>query len=312
MQGVIVVLNDELDTSDAMCRRENGTSGGESTKPNNRFSRVVVVVYSRSTKTTCRRRRRRPAFSCPPRRSRQRLRCLWTMDGFSLPSQVQVMPRLRITRQSFTMSGAGSSQPSARPGDHVGTLADLGTTYALEDDEDDESTPRRAPTNTLHPLDDVDTGDKSEATPIAETPANRLRALLSRSPGSATPTQRYRSTSATSSKAPTGSGSPGFNFDSSKPLDLTTPKHPFSPPFDEPPMSVARENLRSLFVHALRDPGDTPVKNGQRRRSNSIGSSAVDGTPVKARAHAKRLNLSDEEADHMSSAYIFLHLAIYG
>ena len=223
------------------------------------------------------------------------------MDGLSLASQVQVTPRLRLTRQSLSITGAGPSHSSTRLRDQAGTSGDLQTSFSVERDEDEESTPRRAPIDVLHPVDDVvveGDGNQSEATPLADTPANRLRALLARSPSSATPTQRYRGTSSSSGKAQMEPYSP-----SQEDYEPITPKHPFSPPLEDPPTSVARESLRDIFAQALRDPGDTPVKEQRRRRRNSIGSSGVDESPVKARARAGRKSFSDEETERMSSTY---------
>ena len=125
------------------------------------------------------------------------------------------------------------------------------------------------------------------------------RALIARSPGSATPTQRFAGHTAVGEET----------LEPALPqTDVTTatPSHPFSPPFEDPPMSVARESLRDLFAHALRDPGDTPVKNGRRPRRNSVGSSSVDESPMQARARTKRMSFSDEEVDHMSSESLSL------
>ncbi|KAH9176532.1 hypothetical protein EDB89DRAFT_1837333, partial [Lactarius sanguifluus] len=78
--------------------------------------------------------------------------------------------------------------------------------------------------------------------------------------------------------------------------------------FDPPPKwanssttSSARENLRSLFTHALRDPGDTPCKDARR---NSIDLSEVEDSPridrviqERSRNKGKRTSFSDEELE---------------
>jgi hypothetical protein len=273
-----------------------------STRTNNVFAFVVVLG----------RRHQNNVANVPlaallvlPRFSAPSLSTTASMEGHSTTSQVQVMPRLRLTRQSLSVSGAGPSQTSTRLGAQADLSDDLRASYSVDGDEDEESTPRRAPSDALHPMDDVVEGDgsRSEATPTADTPANRLRALLARSPGSATPTQRF-----------VGRNTAEGNGPSTSQLDYATatPKHPFSPPLEEPPASVARESLRDLFAHALRDPGDTPVKEGRTRRRNSFGSSGISGSPVRTRTRTKRMSFSDEEIDHMSSesfGHCFLRLA---
>ncbi|KAF8502142.1 hypothetical protein F5888DRAFT_1632097 [Russula emetica] len=83
-----------------------------------------------------------------------------------------------------------------------------------------------------------------------------------------------------------------------------TSSHPRDGPTHRQTRASARESLRSLFTHALRDPGDTPRK-GVRR--NSIDLSEVEDTPrsgrvmeERARNKGKRMSLSDEELDKSS------------
>ncbi|EMD37770.1 hypothetical protein CERSUDRAFT_50423 [Gelatoporia subvermispora B] len=75
--------------------------------------------------------------------------------------------------------------------------------------------------------------------------------------------------------------------------------------------SVARESLKDLFAHALRDSGDTPRKGKQRR--NSIDLSEVEDSPrielvekERAKNKGKRKSLSDEEADNSSAYYVII------
>jgi hypothetical protein len=85
--------------------------------------------------------------------------------------------------------------------------------------------------------------------------------------------------------------------------------------FEPPPKwtntstTSARESLRSLFTHALRDPGDTPRKDARR---NSIDSSEAEDSPrndrviqERARNKGKRMSFSDEELDKSSSSRSF-------
>ncbi|KAH9079174.1 hypothetical protein EDB83DRAFT_2341102 [Lactarius deliciosus] len=81
--------------------------------------------------------------------------------------------------------------------------------------------------------------------------------------------------------------------------------------FDPPPKwanssttSSARENLKSLFTHTLRDPGDTPRKDARR---NSIDSSEVEDSPridrviqERSRYKSKRTSFSDKELETSS------------
>ena len=78
--------------------------------------------------------------------------------------------------------------------------------------------------------------------------------------------------------------------------------------FDPPPiwanfstMSSARENLKSLFTHALHEPRDTPHKEARR---NSINSSEVEDSPQidhviqeRSRDKGKRMSFSNKELE---------------
>jgi hypothetical protein len=130
-----------------------------------------------------------------------------------------------------------------------------------------------------------------EPTPVqttvapTDTPAARLRALLSRVPNSP-------SNSGGFTHARVASSEPDSDFDPPRASSTNTP-------------SIARESLKDLFSRALRDPGDTPQKN--RRRRNSIDVSEVESSPrverERAKNKGKRRSLSDEEADKPSSMY---------
>ncbi|KAJ6497864.1 hypothetical protein C8R45DRAFT_1130350 [Mycena sanguinolenta] len=69
----------------------------------------------------------------------------------------------------------------------------------------------------------------------------------------------------------------------------------FDPPRFSPPPSEARKSLKDVFAHAIREPGDTPVKAGRIRRNST---SEVDDIPRdNAKNKGKRKSLSDEEVD---------------
>lgn len=115
-----------------------------------------------------------------------------------------------------------------------------------------------------------------------DTPALRLRALLAR-----VPTDR--------SNAAAVPSSPESEIE--------------APDFGSSTMqSYAKESLASLFSHARREAGDTPVKSGRgRARRNSVDASDLDsGSPrvQKVREETKdykgkRKSLSDEESEGM-------------
>lgn len=187
------------------------------------------------------------------------------------------IPRLRLPRfsppykdQALTPVAGPSHNPDLLSADD-------------DNDEDAESTPRMSASATLD-------RESPRATPTpglaADNPTARLRALLARvpnSPNNATPTT------------------------SSRPLTLPATSEPESD-FEAPQSivttsSFARESLKELFSHALRD---TPRKHGRPRR-NSIDTSEVDASPrvekERERHKAQRRSLSDEEAEKSSSMY---------
>ena len=184
------------------------------------------------------------------------------------------VPRLRITRHSqlslSPLDDDFSRTPTAGP-----------SRLNPHDSEDTEDTPRIPVTSSL----------PSIYTAVDDTPAARLRALLAQVPNtsSASRTQLLHE--------------PPPPLPSDRDSD-----------FDPPPKwanssttSSARENLRSLFTHALREPGDTPRKDGRR---NSIDSSEVEDSPridrviqERSRNKGKRTSFSDEELETSSSSF---------
>lgn len=149
------------------------------------------------------------------------------------------------------------------------------------DDEDEESTPRR-PALEISKAGSPGATENAES-PVVETPAARLRALLARIPNSSTPKARAppSPTEIESDFEPPGSSSPQNNNGN---------------------QTSARESLRDIFSRALRAE-ETPIKDRfQRRpRRNSIGSSGIEESPMKMRV--KRQSLSDEEAEKSTSTW---------
>jgi hypothetical protein len=171
------------------------------------------------------------------------------------------IPRLRLSRNGIPYDTADAG-PSVHP---------FSTMSAVElSDDDQQLTPRLTPAATI--------------LAGADTPAARLRALLSR--------------------VPTSSKSPAMPHPRSSPSEIESD---FDPPTEIPSNtpSIARESLKDLFSRALREPGNTPQKDKTRWRRNSIDLSEVDATPrlqlENGRNKGKRRSLSDEEVDSPSS-----------
>jgi serine/arginine repetitive matrix protein 2 len=176
------------------------------------------------------------------------------------------VPRLRVTRHSHhsPLDDHLSRTPTAGPS----------RLHAQNDDsEDTEATPRVPVISTL----------PSTFSVTENTPAARLRALIAQVPNTTSVSRTQ----------------PLHEPPSSLPSDRESD-------FDPPPRwanastNSARDSLRSLFVHALRDPGDTPRKSARR---NSIDSSEVEDSPridrvmqERSRNKGKRMSLSDEES----------------
>ncbi len=188
------------------------------------------------------------------------------------------IPRLRLPRHSPHLAEEALT-PVAGPSHNPNLL------HADDDeDEDAESTPRMSSSA-------IDRhSPRVAAIPGLPTdnPTARLRALLSRVPNSPP-----------NGNMPHASGS--------RPLIIPSgsePESDFEPPHSiASASSFARESLKELFSHALRDPGNTPRKHGRPRR-NSIDASEVEASPrvevERASYKAKRRSLSDEEADKSS------------
>jgi serine/arginine repetitive matrix protein 2 len=188
----------------------------------------------------------------------------WVMDfSPSLPS----IPRLRLTRHSqlSPQDDDFSRTPTAGPS----------RLHALHDQsEDTDATPRLTVSSSLPSMYAV----------TEDTPAARLRALLAQVP--------------TTSLAPRTQllHEPTPSLPSDRESDFEAP-----PRWSNLSTSSAREGLRSIFTHALRDPGDTPRK---RARRNSIDLSEVEDSPrndrviqERARNKGERMSFSDEELD---------------
>ncbi|KAF8160953.1 hypothetical protein B0H34DRAFT_673022 [Crassisporium funariophilum] len=115
----------------------------------------------------------------------------------------------------------------------------------------------------------------------SENPAAVLRALLSRLPAHP--------------PSPTQAQDPSLIYASERESDYDMSE---SEPMQGAP-SIAQESLKDIFSKALRDPGDTPQKNGRRR--NSIDTSEVEASPRVAKERAnnkgKRRSLSDDEVE---------------
>lgn len=185
------------------------------------------------------------------------------------------LPRLRLSRlgpkydDDLNTPQAGPSRLSPNLRTPIGGHDDS------ENGDDAQSTPRM-PLITSIPL---EPSSINSATPTAETPSARLRALLS----------RVQQSPSTARPVPAPPSEPDSDFDPPRSSPLNTP-------------SIARESIKDMFSRALRDPGDTPQKKGRRR--NSIDISEVEASPrveqERARNRGQRRSLSDEEPDNPS------------
>ncbi|KAF5326092.1 hypothetical protein D9611_000119 [Ephemerocybe angulata] len=185
--------------------------------------------------------------------------------------------RRRITRtipgdESTTTASSVQAGPSRLP--DFTQLVDVNFSEMDNNHEDTESddhaTPRFAATSRIPP-------------PNGETPAARLRALLSLVPNERTPTAQP--------VPPPPLEEPvtdyESDFDKGESINATT-------------ASIARESLRDIFSRALRAPGGTPQK--QKQRSSSVEPSESESVPrqerEKSRIRGKRKSLSDEEVEN--------------
>lgn len=207
------------------------------------------------------------------------------------------LPRLRLTRfnhitpsylenNSFTpIAGPSRLSPDFKP-----AAKDSDST----DEEDDaESTPRLS-TSAIVP-DRHSPRSSSQATLAAETPAARLRALLARVPNTSSSLQNFSARA----PVPPSPSEPDSDFDA--------PSIGFST------RSIARESVRDIFSHALREAGDTPRRERPRRNSDV---SEVESSPrvelvqeERAKNKGKRRSMSDEEAEKAASKYLGLFFA---
>ncbi|KAF8629203.1 hypothetical protein AX17_005788 [Amanita inopinata Kibby_2008] len=154
------------------------------------------------------------------------------------------------------------------------------------DDQDDQPTPKLT----------------TNAHLAAETPAARLRALLSRVPAARSP--------------PTNPVPPPFSSHPyTHPSDLVDSDLDAPDAYNRVPsasqqvassssFSHARESLRDIFIRARREPGGTPQREKTpRARRSSFDASEVDSFPRtvrdKFRRSAKRKSLSDEEIEKL-------------
>ena len=185
------------------------------------------------------------------------------------PTVVLPIPRLRLTRHAGAHDYPGATQSIAYRRDTQLDPAVSNPQDVQHDlSDEDQSTPKMRPAATL--LDS------------AETPAARLRAVLSRIPASSKPTAVPH---------PIPSSDNDSDFDPPDGLGSANP-------------SSAQKSLRDIFSHALRDPGHTRRRDKVQQRRNSIDISEVDASPRAQREREKhkrnRKSLSDEEIEHSS------------
>ena len=133
------------------------------------------------------------------------------------------------------------------------------TDYPDDDDNDDQPTPKVSASAAL----------------VAETPAARLRALLSRVPNNKPLLVPPRSDLVDS--------------------DGDTTDDDPRPPSPSASVSLARESLRDIFMRARREPGDTPQKDKTLRPRRGSFDELDQGTRI--RRPGKRKSLSDEELE---------------
>ncbi|KAJ3872715.1 hypothetical protein F5051DRAFT_338872 [Lentinula edodes] len=206
------------------------------------------------------------------------------------PTAIPIIPRLRVSRhqQSTVYDYSGSvnlseAGPSRLPNSTDFLEPNLHAENTDDDEQEQEQDTPKLPSSSALPTD--------SSSPYPEdTPAARLKAVLER-------------TSARSRPPPAPIPSSGSTTDLESEFDLPT--------IGSSQPSLARENLNSLFSHALREPGDTPQKSfkGKMRRRNSIDTSEVESSPRVAKVkndrsavEGKRRSLSDDELSSSNSA----------
>ncbi|TFK25517.1 hypothetical protein FA15DRAFT_755746 [Coprinopsis marcescibilis] len=176
--------------------------------------------------------------------------------------------------QNDSIASSSQAGPSRLP--DLTQLVDVGLSdldRSFDDLDSDEHTTPRLPTSTELPQVDG---------PV-QSSAARLRALLQRVQNGSPPATPM---------APASTQSVG-TYESDYEIADTT-RATATPSVAQTSIS----NLRSVFSHAMRPPGDTPQK--QRKRRNSIDTSEVDSSPKTERPKikAKRKSLSDEEVEN--------------
>ena len=186
------------------------------------------------------------------------------------------VPRLRLPRHSPQYRDQALT-PIAGPSQNTDFL------HTDDDDDDADSTPRMA----TSAIPDRSSPRSASLAGLPSDPTSRLRALLARVPNSP------------NGATPHASASRPMSFPSG-----SEPDSDFEPPQTSvTTSSIARESLKELFSHALREPGNTPRKPSRPRR-NSIDGSEVEASPLvdeeRVRHKAKRRVYSDEEADKSS------------
>ncbi|KZT67201.1 hypothetical protein DAEQUDRAFT_408299 [Daedalea quercina L-15889] len=194
------------------------------------------------------------------------------------------IPRLRLTRHSPPSRADTLNTPVAGPSHSRPSPETLRA--QLYDDEDTEATPRM-------PAARIADSPEAPAAPVLplDTPAARLRMVLSRVPNNKSPPR------ASTSRLP-------------EPRTPSEPDSDLDPPYSiTATPSIAKESLREIFSHALRRSEATPQKQKGRARRNSVGpASEVDPSPriervqhERAGNKGKRKSMSDEEAEHLSN-----------
>ncbi|KAL0581829.1 hypothetical protein V5O48_000197 [Marasmius crinis-equi] len=201
------------------------------------------------------------------------------------PSALPPHPRLRISRLS--QSPFLDTTPQAGPSRFPDSLSPISNQYLHENDEHEyqEDTPKLTSSSLLPNV------ASNEHRNVEETPAERLRALLSQVPNDNTVKARPR---------PPIPQEPS----SASTMDLIDSDSDV-PQIGSAQPSFARESLKDLFSRALRDP-DTPQKDarGRARRRNSIDTSEVEASPRAEKVQrdrssnkGKRRSMSDDEVD---------------
>ncbi|KIK97734.1 hypothetical protein PAXRUDRAFT_194210 [Paxillus rubicundulus Ve08.2h10] len=193
------------------------------------------------------------------------------------PPAILLKPRLRLRRSPSPRMQDNGTDTIPQPGPSSTRIHFA----SIPDDDDEVPTPRISAKAIASPNGDpapTSFPDLNTATAIpADTPAARLRALLAREPRSP------RNAASTAPQIPPSEVDSSDDF----------------PRFGSDTSSLARDNLKSIFSRALREPGDTPQKGRPRR--NSVDSSQVEITPVldreRAKHKGKRRSMSDEEAE---------------